>query len=89
MTTAQKKGIVVPVQTLGVHIAETLPSLLEPDNTGGRKQYENMACISCFWQNVNDLPDRSALECKSHVEKSNYDADLLAKTKEDFLCCTM
>lgn len=28
--------------TLGVHIAETLPSLLEPDNTGVRKQYGNI-----------------------------------------------
>ncbi len=44
----RKKGIVVLVQTLGVHIAETLPSLLEPDNTGVRKQYEYMDIFDLF-----------------------------------------
>ena len=39
--------------TLGVHIAETLPSLLEPDNTGVRKQYENNDTWNC-----SDFPEQ-------------------------------
>ena len=46
---------------LGVHIAETLPSLLEPDNTGVRKQYGNMERLELF-----------ALECRGCMKLLQY-----------------